>query len=294
MKNNKTIRQGLTRLLTASTERRSLTLYQALLLHAFLFVGVLVSILPFFFLITTAFKTYEESTAVPFMWFAQNPTLEAFKEVFQTLPFARMFFNSVTTTLAIAVFQVLFSAMAGFALALLAIPKKQVILLICLAILMIPPQVYLIPQFLLIQKMGLVNTLAAIVLPNAVSAFGIFLFRQAFLTLPYSLYEAATLDGCNPIRIFWSIMLPLVKPTMGSFGVLAALFGWNSLLWPLIVNSNPEKSTLAVGMATLIGDRVVRYPMLMAAASIVLIPMLIVFVILKKYILNNNAYLGNK
>lgn len=294
MKHSKPVKFRVANVLTRCKTGNALPLYQKVILHAFLCVGVLVSIVPFFFLITTAFKTYEESIAAPFIWFAKKPTLDAFKEVFQTLPFAKMFFNSALTTVAIAAFQVLFSAMAGFALALLPIPKKHILLFVCLGILMIPPQVYLIPQFLLIQKMGLVNTLSAIVLPNAVSAFGIFLFRQAFLSLPYSLYEAAVLEGCTPVRIFWNIMLPLVKPTAVSFGVLAALFGWNSLLWPLIVNSDPSKSTLAVGMATLIGDRVVRYPMLMAAASIVLVPMIGVFLVLKKYIVNNNAYLGTK
>ena len=184
--------------------------------------------------------------------------------------------------------------MAGFALALLDIPKKNIILFACLAVLMVPPQVYLIPQFLIIHRMGLVNTLAAIILPNAVSAFGIFLFRQAFLSLPYSLYEAAVLDGCNPMRIFWSVMFPLVKPTIGAFGVLAALYGWNNLLWPLVVNPNPEKTTLAVGMITLIGDRIINYPVLMAGATIVLVPMITVFILLRKHILSGTAYLGNK
>ena len=294
MKNNSNAQSWITKLLVTDRSANSISIAQAMLLHIFLILGALVCIMPFFFLFTTAFKTFDESIRIPLQWFPANPSFDAFQGVFTKLPFASMFFNSVITTMAITAFQIVLSAMAGFALALLDIPRKNLILFVILAILMIPPQAYLIPQFLIIVNVRLLNTLAAIILPNAFSAFGIFLFRQAFLSLPYSLYEAAVLDGCNPMRIFWSVMFPLVKPTIGAFGVLAALFGWNNLLWPLIVNSAPNKSTLAVGMLSLIGERFIDYPKLMAGASIVLVPMIVVFIAMRRYLLSGTAYLGNK
>ena len=277
-----------------STSSNAMPLYQLMLLHSLLIVGVIVSILPFFHLFMTAFKTYPETIKAPLVWIPQTPNLEAFKTVFEKLPFATMLGNSLITTLFITVGQVLFSAMAGFALATLNIPRKNIILLICLAILMVPSQIYLIPQFLLIQRLHLGNTLTAIVLPNLFSALGIFLFRQAFLSLPRSLYEAAVLDGCNPVMVFWYVMLPLVKPTVTTFGVLASLYSWNSLMWPLIVNSSQSKYTLAVGLATLLGDSRTEYPVLMAGATVAIVPMIIVFLIFRKQILENNSYLGTK
>lgn len=273
---------------------KKLPLYQLILLHSLLITGVILSVLPFFHLFMTAFKTYPETIQVPLVWIPKSLNLEGFKSVFEKLPFAVMLSNSLITTLFITLGQVLFSAMAGFALATLNIPKKNIILLICLAILMVPSQIYLIPQFLLIQKLHLANTLTAIVLPNMFSALGIFLFRQAFLSLPKSLYEAAVLDGCNPIMVFWCIMLPLVKPTVATFGVLASLYSWNSLLWPLIVNSSQSKYTLAVGLATLLGDARTEYPVLMAGATVAIAPMIILFLIFRKQILENNSYLGTK
>ena len=205
-----------------------------------------------------------------------------------------MLSNSIITTIFVASGQVVFSAMGGFTLAVLDIPKKNIILMVCLAILMVPGQIYYIPQFLMIQNLKLANTLTAIVLPNIFSALGVFLFRQAFLSLPNSLYEAAVLDGCNPVMAFWHIMFPLVRPTIATFGVLVALFNWNSLMWPLIVNSNQDKYTLAVGLATLLGDGNVKYHVLMSGAVVAVVPMIIIFFLFRKQILENNSYLGTK
>lgn len=269
-------------------------LWNAVVLHIILGIGVLGAVLPFYHLVMTSFKTYVESITVPIRWVPESFSLEAYKTVFNRIPLAAMLKNSVITTIIIAVCQIIFSAMAGFVLAIMDYPKKGLILMVCLAILMVPGQIYIIPQFLLIQRMGLVNTLTAIVLPNAVSALGIFLFRQAFMGIPRSLYEAAVLDGYNPFLIFWKIMLPLVRPTIASFGVLAALYSWNSLFWPLVVNSKETKQTLAVGLATLLGDGVIEIPVIMAGAVVALLPMIILFLLFNKQLLENNSYMGDK
>ncbi|MGL5954997.1 MAG: carbohydrate ABC transporter permease [Brevinema sp.] len=265
-------------------------------MHILLLIGVFLSLFPFFYILTTAFKTYNESIQVPLVIFPTQLRWDAFQDLLTQIPIGIMLFNSVYTTLVVIVGQVFFSALAGYSLAMLDFPYRKTILTICLAILMVPGQIYMIPQFLLIQKMGLTNTLTAIFLPNLVSAFGTFLFRQAFLGLPRSLYEAATLDGGTPFEIFLKVMFPLVTPTIAAFGVLAGLFNWNSLLWPLIVNTSQSKYPLSVGIATLLGSSELgsSFPTLMASSLIALIPMVILFTVFKKYILDNNSYLGDK
>ena len=274
----------------------STPLWTALCIHMILLIGVILCLLPFFYLLTTTFKSYQEAIQIPPVWFPSKLRLDGMKELFSRIPIGVMFFNSVITTLIVIVGQVFFSALAGFSLAMIDFPYRKLILTICLAILMVPAQIYLIPQFLLIQKIGLTNTLTAIVLPNVVSAFGTFLFQQSFLGLPRSLYEASVLDGCNPFQIFLYVMFPLVKPTIAAFGVLAALYNWNSLLWPLIVNTSQSKYPLSVGISSLLGDASIGmdYPLLMSSALIALLPMVILFLMLRKYILDNNSYLGDK
>ena len=270
-------------------------LWVALGIHIFLIIGVIFSFFPIFYLVTTAFKTNAEAISIPPTWVPSKFTLDGFTDLFTQIPIFIMLYNSVFTTILVIFGQVFFSALAGFSLAKIDFPCRKIILAICLAILMIPSQIYYIPQYLLLQKIGLTNTLLGIALPGMVSAFGTFLFRQAFLVLPNSLYEAALLDGCNPFRIFWSVMFPLVKPTCVAFGILAALYNWNALLWPLIVNTSQSKYTLSVGIATLLGTNTnISYPTLMASALIALVPMITLFLIFGKHILENNSYLGDK
>ncbi|MGL4677525.1 MAG: carbohydrate ABC transporter permease [Brevinema sp.] len=272
------------------------SLWTVVFIHMILWIGVVCCLLPFFYMVTTAFKSYQEAIQIPPVWFPSLWRLDGMKELFAKIPIGIMFWNSTITTIVVVFGQVFFSALAGFSLAMIQFPYRKLVLTVCLAILMVPSQTYLIPQFLLIQKMGLTNTLTAIVLPNVVSAFGTFLFQQAFLALPKSLYEASLLDSCNPFQIFLYVMFPLVKPTVAAFGVLAALYNWNSLLWPLIVNTSQYKYPLAVGISSILGDSSVglSYPLLMSSALIALVPMVIIFLVLKKYILDNNSYLGDK
>lgn len=263
-------------------------------IYVFLIIGAIISIMPFFHLVMTSFKTYQESIAIPMLWFPKNPNIDAFKKLFSQIPFMVMFFNTVFVTFFVVVFQVIFSAMAGFSLVFLRLPARKTILMLFLVLLMVPAQVYILPQFILVQKLGFTNTLAAIILPLIPSAFGTFMFRQAYAIMPASLYEASVLDGANPFHIFLHVMLPLSKPTCLALGVLSALHAWNSLLWPLIVNSSQNKYTLAVGISMLVTDARVEYPIIMAGALLTLLPMVILFLLLKKYLFENTSYFGNK
>lgn len=263
-------------------------------IYVFLTIGAIVSIFPFFILILTSFKTYQESIAIPMVWIPKSINFDGFKNLFRQIPFFIMFYNTVIVTFIVVILQVLFSAMAGFSLVFLKLPFKKTLLILFIAVLMVPTQVYLLPQFLLIQKLGLSDTLTAIVLPLVPSAFGTFMFRQAYAVMPVSLYEAAVLDGAGSLRVFLHVILPLSKPTCLALAVLSALNAWNNLLWPLIVNSSQNKYTLAVGISTLVKDALTEYPVMMSGALLSLLPMLILFLILKKYIFENTSYFGNK
>ena len=159
---------------------------------------------------------------------------------------------------------------------------------------MVPGQIFLLPQYLIIQDMNLLNTIPALFIPGLFSAFGTFLLRQFFMTIPKELEEAAVIDGCSRLRIFFSIILPLSKPALISISIFALLYGWNSLLWPLIVNTSPDKMTLSAGLATLNGQYATNYPLVMAGSFMAIIPLIIAFFIFQKQFIEGIALSGSK
>ena len=187
-----------------------------------------------------------------------------------------------------------FCAAAGYAFARLQFPGKNVIFILFLSVLMIPSQLFLLSQYEIMQSLGLLNTVAALALPGIFSAFGTFLMRQFFMQLPQELDDAARLDGANPFQVFWRIMLPLAKNGMLALGILTAIWSWNDLLWPLVVNNDPEKMPLSAGLATLQGQFLTNYPILMAGSVLASIPMILLFVIFQKNMLEGIASSGIK
>ncbi|WP_346342254.1 carbohydrate ABC transporter permease [Drancourtella massiliensis] len=219
---------------------------------------------------------------------------ESYQYVFDVLPFAKIYLNTVFVTVLTVLFQVAFCTMAAYGFARIEFPFKNALFLILLAILMVPGQIFLIPQYLIIQNLGLANTIPGLFLPNLFSAFGTFLLRQFFMSLPKELEEAALLDGCNRFQIFGKIMLPLVKPGIVALVIFTARFAWNDFMWPLIVNSDPQKMTLAPSLSLLKGQYATNYPVQMAGAVLAVIPMIVVFVIFQKQFIEGVAQSGIK
>ena len=184
--------------------------------------------------------------------------------------------------------------MAGYAFARIDFPFKNVIFIILLSVLMVPGQIFLIPQYLIVQKMGLLDSIPALFIPNLFSAFGTFLLRQFFMSLPKELEEAALLDGCNRFQIFGKIMLPLVKPGLVSLAIFTAKFAWNDFMWPLIVNTSTKKMTLGPALSTLQGQYITQYPMQMAGAVMAVIPIIVLFFIFQKQFIEGVAQSGIK
>lgn len=262
--------------------------------HLALAFGAIVMVFPFVWQTLTAFKTYETSVRLPPVLFPEPWTISNFFEVFNTLPFAQMFLNSTMLTVGRTVGQVVLCTMAGYAFARMQFRGRNALFLVFLSVLMVPSQLYLLPQYEIIVSFGWLNTIQALVGPGIFSAFGCFLMRQFFMSLPVELEEAARLDGANPWQTFWKVMVPLAKPGIIALTVFTVLASWNDLLWPLVVTTDPERMPLSVGLAQLVSVYNTNYPLLMAGSLLATIPMLLTFIVLQRQFVEGIAFSGMK
>lgn len=264
------------------------------LIHVILILGAIVMILPFVWMILTSGKTVAESTSLPPQIFPEIFRWQNYTKVWNALPFVGFFINTALMIFFRIITSTLFSAMAAFAVAKLEFPGKNIFFMIVLTQMMIPAQIFLTPQYLLVQNLGLLNTVSALVIPGVVSAFGTFLLRQFFMKLPDELMEAATIDGANIWQIFYKIYLPLAKSGLVSLAIFTSLFAYKDLMWPLIVNMSQNKMTLSAGLASLQGQYATNYPELMAGSVIAIIPMVILYMIFQKRFIQGIATTGGK
>ena len=262
--------------------------------HLLLSLGAVIMVGPFAWEILTSFKTFAESIHVPPVVIPATIEWHNYREVFDSLPFSALFMNTVLMTIARTAGQVFLCSLAGYAFARLHFRGRTFFFGLFLSVMMVPPQMFLIPQYQIMQHLGLLNTIAALALPGMFSAFGTFLMRQFFMQLPLELEEAARLDGANPWQIYWRIMLPLSAPGMLALGLLVAIWSWNDLLWPLVVNTDPEKMPLSAGLASLQGEHLTNYPVLMAGALMASLPLIIAFIIFQRRLIEGIAFTGLK
>lgn len=256
--------------------------------------GVVITVFPFIWMILTSFKTQAEAVAVPLVVFPKELHFENYLEIFKLVPFAKMYLNTIMSAIVTVAGQLLFCSMAAYAFARIEFPGRDFIFMLLLAVLMVPGSFFILPQYLLIQNLGLLNTFPALVLPNLFSAFGTFLLRQFFMSLPKELEEAALLDGCNRFMIYIKIMLPLVKSGLVALGILTLRFAWNDLMWPMIVNTQTDKMTLSAGLAFMTGQYTTNYPAMMAGGVMAVLPLLIIFIIFQKQFIEGVAMSGIK
>lgn len=265
-----------------------------LLIHLILIAGLGITVFPFIWMVLTSFKTTGEAMQIPPTILPKKFQFSAYTEILDSLPFANVYLNTFISTIVTVIAQVTFCAMAGYAFARIDFPFKNFIFVMLLSVLMVPGQIFLIPQYLIMQKLGLLDTIPALFIPNLFSAFGTFLLRQFFMSLPKELEEAALLDGCNRYQIFGRIMLPLVKPGLISLVIFTAKFAWNDFMWPLIVNTSPKMMTLGPALSTLQGQHTTQYPMQMAGAVMAVIPIIVLFFIFQKQFIEGVAQSGIK
>lgn len=265
-----------------------------LLIHIFLIIGSFIMIFPFVWMILTSLKSQGESLLIPPTLLPQVWKWSNYSEVLRTLPFDKLYINTLLLMFFRIICATLFSSMAGFAFAKLEFPFKKFFFFLVLTQLMLPGQIFIIPQYTMLSKMGQLNTIFALVFPGLVSAFGTFFLRQSYLSLPNVLAEAALLDGCNTGQIFLLIMLPLTKTAMMALAVFTALFAYSDMMWPLIVNMNVDKMTLSAGISSLQGQHSTKYPIMMAGSALAMIPMLVLYLFFQRQFIEGIALTGTK
>lgn len=274
--------------------RRPGFIIKRLLLHAtLLFFGVLF-VMPFFWSIGTSLKPLRELFAVTPTFWPEVVRWENYADVFDQVPFGTFYVNTIIVTIARVIGQVFIASLAGFAFARLRFPGRDILFVFLLVGLMVPEQATIVPRFILMREFGWINTYQGLIVPLLFSSFGVFLLRQFFLTIPNDFQEAATLEGANPLQVYWDIYLPLARPALAAFGFLVMLFSWNEFLWALIVTSTQERQVLSVGLAVLQGYQTTNTAILLAAANMATIPILIVFLFFQKQLIEGISLSGLK
>lgn len=265
-----------------------------IIVHVLLIIGALFMVVPFIWMVLTAFKTLPESLQVPPKIFPKSYNIDNYKKVVRLLPFFKFYFNTAMVIIIRVIVSTFFAAMAAYGFSRIKFPGRDILFMFVLIQMMVPGQIFLIPQFLIVQKLGLLNSISGLVFPGIVTAFGTFLLRQFFIGLPDELEEAAIIDGANRWQIFTKVMLPLAKSGMISLSIFTALFAWKELMWPLIVNSDLEKMPLSAGLSQLLMQYGSDYTMLMAGSVLAVIPMVVIFIIFQKQFISGVALSGGK
>jgi len=258
-------------------------------------VALLLVITPFVWMVLGSFKSEGELRQVPPTWWPDAASLDNYTQLFARLDFATYFTNSVIVAVVVTAGNLLFCSMLGYALAMLNFPGKKALLLLVLATLMIPGVVTFVPLFVLVANAGLIDTLPGLILPFLAAPFGVFLMRQFISGLPPDLLDAGRVDGAGELRIFARIILPLCGPALATLGILTFLGSWNSFLWPLVVAQTENTYTLPVALALYsIGQNSTQYGLLLAGACVVVLPLLIVFLIFQRHVIEGIATTGIK
>lgn len=260
----------------------------------FVAVGLVFALVPFIWMVSTSFRTERDLFSNPASLLPNEWTLQGYTGIWEQLPFLLLVFNTMIFAGVTTILTLLFDSLAAYALARLDFPGKNLAFWLVLVTLMVPFQVTLIPVFIELFHLNWLDTYQGMIIPRATSAFGIFLFRQFFVSIPRELDEAARIDGAGHLRIYWRIILPLAKPAIATVAVLNFTALWNDLLWPLVVTSSPEMRTLPAGLALFGGQHVTDHAVLLAGAVISLIPIAIAFFLAQRYFVAGVATTGLK
>jgi multiple sugar transport system permease protein len=276
--------------------------------HAVLLLAAAIVMFPFYWMLSTSLKTLQESIAVPPLLVPPNPQVANYPIAWTSAPFGRYFANTTFVATMTTLLSLTFSSLAAFAFARMKFPGRNVLFVVMLATMMVPFEVQLIPDFVIIRRLplfggndiwgqggrGLYDTYWAQIIPFAASPFAVFLMRQFFLSVPNDYYEAAQLDGASRFTFFWRIALPLARPALITSGLFGFLGSWNALLWPLIVTSRPDVRPIQVGLATFSTEQGTQYHLLMAAATFAMLPVVVLYALAQRQFTEGVAATGIK
>lgn len=273
----------------AHTRRRG-----RLLVYLFLLLGAAVMVVPFLWMVLTSLKTVEESMRIPPTLLPDALITQNYTRALAMLPFTNLYINTALMIFWRIVCAVVFSAMAGYAFAKIPFRGRGLFFAVVVTQLMLPSQIFIIPQYQMLADLRLTNTLFALVFPGLVSAFGTFFLRQAFMGIPDELIEAAKIDGCSQGRIFVQVTLPLVGTALAALAVFTAVFAYGDLMWPLICNSDISRMTLSSGLSTLRGQFTTNFPVLMAGSVLAMAPMVALYLVFQRQFIEGIAMTGGK
>ena len=264
------------------------------LLYVSLAAAAFIILLPVIWMLGASVRPEGNILSHPTDLFPTTFTFENYRRVWSAIPFAHELRNSVIFAGSVTALSLTFDSMTAYALARLEFPGKRVFFVLILLFLMIPPQITLIPVYQIVAHLGLVNTYPGMIVPRATNAFGIFFLRQFFISIPGDLSQAARVDGAGEFRIYWSVILPLARPALLTLGLFHFMYNWNDLLWPLIITTDNQMATLPAGLSQFAGTHVVEYGLLMAGASMAMLPMLIAFLLVQRRFIQGIATTGFK
>jgi ABC-type glycerol-3-phosphate transport system permease component len=263
--------------------------------HAAVIALACLFFLPFLWMLGTAVKPDNDIFLYPPRWLPSVWQWTNFSIAWRKAPFARFYFNSVVVTAAITLIQLTTAAMAAYAFARLEFPGKSVLFVSYLLVMMIPSQVTLIPNFITLKTLGMLNTYWALILPFVATGFGTFLIRQYFLSIPQELFDAAVVDGAGHLRILWTICVPIAAPAFATFGLLTTMWHWNDFFWPLIVTSSPQMRTLPLGLVVFTNsEQGTSWNFLMAAGIFTALPIVLLFLVAQRQFVQGIARVGIK
>jgi multiple sugar transport system permease protein len=253
-----------------------------ILIHLALVIGAVVTVVPLLWMVSASLMPQGEATAFPPRMTPSRVTLEHYRALFDNMKLGRAFLNSMFVATLAMVLSLLFNSMAGYAFAKLRFRGRDRLFTLLISALAIPAQVAMLPLFLMLKSIGLVNTYAGVLIPYAATIYGIFLVRQFMVAIPDDLLAAARIDGASELRIYWSIILPVARPVLATLAIFSFMSAWNDFMWPLIILTDDDHYTMPVAVANLVGEHALDLELMMAAAVLTVIPVLLLFFVLQK------------
>jgi multiple sugar transport system permease protein len=265
------------------------------LLYVVLVVYAVITLIPFLWALSSSFKTLDEIVSGTISFIPKHFTLDNYKQIFiEQAMFPRWLLNSVIIAVTVTILNLLFNSMAGYALARLQFPGKKPLFIIILAVLMIPTQVTMIPNYLILKQLGWLNSYQGMIVPTMINATFIFMMRQFFINFPKELEEAAALDGLSRIGIFFRIVLPLARPALAAQAIFVFMASWNDFMRPLVILSDPQLFTLPLGLNSFKGQYISYWNYIMAASMVFTLPVLVIYVFFNRYFIKGISFTGGK
>jgi multiple sugar transport system permease protein len=268
--------------------------WRLLVSHLLLASGAVTMVVPFLWMLSTSLKSDRQAYIFPPIWIPDPVMWSNYTRTWEALPFDIFILNSVIVSVLVTLGQLTTCSLGAFAFARLNFPGRDKLFVVYLATMMVPFQVIMIPLFILMREFRWIDTYPALIVPMIFSAYGTFLLRQFFKTIPHELEDAAKIDGCGYFRIYWNIMLPLSKPALATLGIFVFMWSWNNFLWPLLVTNSLTMKTLPLGLAYFLGQYTIYWNLLMVGATIALVPVLVLFFLAQRYFIQGITLTGLK